>query len=229
MSSILHHFEQNLIGRDFAVGDIHGHFTKLQVALDSVCFNVGQDRLFAVGDLVDRGPESEHVIDWLRHPWFHGIRGNHEDIAIRYANGNMVDTESYRVNGGGWFMALAAEEQQRYALAFASLPLALEVQTPSGLIGLVHADCPESDWATLHTAMHASRSVRDFCMWSRTRVQTANTATVTGVRAVIVGHTPLPAPLLLGNVYHIDTAGWTDDGYFTLLNLHTLAFQPRTA
>ncbi|HUH61058.1 MAG TPA: metallophosphoesterase [Candidimonas sp.] len=224
---MLLHYEQNLLGRDFAVGDIHGHFSKLQIALDRMGFNPKQDRLFAVGDLVDRGPESEQVIDWLNKPWFHGLKGNHEDIAIRYAKGNAIDPESYRFNGGGWFMDLAHEEQQRYAQAFCALPMALEVETAAGLVGLVHADCPERTWSTLDDALRASRATRDFCMWSRNRVQTANASRVDGVRAVVVGHTPLATPLLLGNVYHIDTGGWTDDGYFTLLNLQSLDLPPR--
>lgn len=36
-------------------------------------------------------------------------------------------------------------------------------------------------------------------------------------------------PAVLGNVYHIDTAGWMPDrGHFTLLNLHTLETTPIT-
>lgn len=47
-----------------------------------------------------------------------------------------------------------------------------------------------------------------------------------GVRAVVAGHTPVAAPLALGNVYHIDTEGWKD-GYFTFLDLATLQAWPR--
>jgi len=46
---------------------------------------------------------------------------------------------------------------------------------------------------------------------------------VDGVRAVVVGHTPTPnGPIRLGNVLHIDTAGWHKSGRFTLLSLATL-------
>ncbi len=42
-------------------------------------------------------------------------------------------------------------------------------------------------------------------------------------RALVVGHSPIPVPVRLGNVIHIDTAGWRPaEGYFTLLNLETL-------
>lgn len=71
-------FEINTTGRDFAVGDVHGHFTKLQAALDAVGFNAATDRLFSVGDLVDRGPESADVDTWLAKPWFFAVQGNHD-------------------------------------------------------------------------------------------------------------------------------------------------------
>jgi len=36
------------------------------------------DQLFSVGDLVDRGPESHRVLEWLARPWFFAICGNHD-------------------------------------------------------------------------------------------------------------------------------------------------------
>ena len=61
-------YQTNALGRDFAVGDIHGSFSALQTALDTIEFNSEVDRLFSVGDLVDRGPESHHVLEWLDKP-----------------------------------------------------------------------------------------------------------------------------------------------------------------
>lgn len=71
-------FHLNATGRDFAVGDIHGHFGRLDAALAAAKFSPDHDRLFAVGDLVDRGPESADVLAWLERPWFHAICGNHD-------------------------------------------------------------------------------------------------------------------------------------------------------
>lgn len=45
-------FALNPVGRDFAMGDIHGCFTELQRGLDAIGFDAGTDRLFSVGDLV---------------------------------------------------------------------------------------------------------------------------------------------------------------------------------
>lgn len=57
--------------------------------------------------------------------------------------------------------------------------------------------------------------------WSRERIQQHDTQAVTGLHALVVGHTPVDAPLQLGNVHHIDTMGWWE-GSFTLLELARL-------
>ena len=79
---MIHHFTKNEQGRDFLVGDIHGMFSKLDEILHDLCFNITVDRLFSVGDMVDRGPESYDVLKWLAASWFHSVRGNHEQMAI---------------------------------------------------------------------------------------------------------------------------------------------------
>lgn len=89
----------NIRGRDLAVGDIHGHFQRLQQCLDAVGFDPAVDRLFSVGDLVDRGPHSEAALDWLAQPWFHAVQGNHEALAITRVRGGRLDLGMYRAAG----------------------------------------------------------------------------------------------------------------------------------
>src|ERR1700694_5103865 len=101
----IQHFTENKAGKDYCVGDIHGCFTLLQKKLDEIGFNETKDRLFSVGDLVDRGPESKECLDWLSKPWFHAVRGNHEQMAIDYFN-RCGDRYMYEYNGGSWFTHL---------------------------------------------------------------------------------------------------------------------------
>lgn len=226
-------FEMNTAGRDFAVGDIHGHFTRLQTALDAAGFDPAVDRLFSVGDLVDRGPESIDVDEWvLRKPWFHAVRGNHEQMTVdSHAAGRTSDEcGMHFINGGQWFYGLSSVEQGCYASILQDLPLVVEVETTHGLIGIVHADCPYRDWKEFTWGIESgglqeSEHLSALCMWSRKRISDEDSEDVKNVRAVIVGHTPLRQPAILGNVYHIDTAGWMD-GHFTLLNLQTLECIP---
>jgi serine/threonine protein phosphatase 1 len=225
-------FAANTAGRDFAVGDIHGHFTRLQTALDNVCFEPSVDRLFSVGDLIDRGPESLDVDEWLlRKPWFHAVRGNHEQMAIDSHAAGCTGDECgmHFINGGAWFYALSRIEQDCYASILQDLPLVIEVETAQGLIGIVHADVPRGSWGEMISTLSGSEFEADhvaaMLLWSRRRITEENQSGVDGVRAVIVGHTPLSQPVVLGNVYHIDTAGWKH-GHFTLLDLATLQCNP---
>jgi len=48
----------------FAIGDIHGCFDTLQALLRRIRFDPGMDRLWLVGDLVNRGPKSLAVLRW---------------------------------------------------------------------------------------------------------------------------------------------------------------------
>ena len=72
----------NTLGRDFVVGDIHGHASKLMEQLDQLRFDIDKDRLICVGDLVDRGPESAQALALLNEPWFFSVLGNHELLMV---------------------------------------------------------------------------------------------------------------------------------------------------
>lgn len=224
-NSQLARFGVNKQGRDFAVGDIHGCFSLLQQALDSFGFVPSRDRLFSVGDLVNRGPESDQVLDWLDRPWFHAICGNHDFVAWRHALGdpyphvNLLDCE------GSWLTGIEPDKQRQIGLRLAALPLAIEVETPEGLVGLVHADCPYDDWHDMQSQTLAPNA-HDCCLWSRERYQHRYAGPVRNIRAVVHGHTTVDTMQQLGNVFFIDTGGWQAGGHFTFLDLHSLAQLP---
>jgi bis(5'-nucleosyl)-tetraphosphatase (symmetrical) len=48
----------------YAIGDVHGCFDTLQALLKRIGFSAGRDRLWMVGDLVNRGPQSLAVLRW---------------------------------------------------------------------------------------------------------------------------------------------------------------------
>jgi len=212
-------FGGNSAGRDFIVGDIHGCFSRLQARLDQMGFDPSRDRLFSVGDLVDRGPESELALEWLAQPWFHAVRGNHEQMAVDAAKG-MYDPRNYVANGGQWFMDLPTMRQKEFAAAFDELPIAIELETADGLVGIVHANCPDN-WAEFPEYLKDD-VFGMLAMWSRERIQQERHIVVAGVRAVVVGHTPLQRPVILGNVYHIDTGAVFQGHDFTILDAATL-------
>lgn len=228
MSCMVARFERNRLGCDFVVGDIHGFFSRLQAHLDAIAFDPARDRLFSVGDLVDRGPECDQALDWLAQPWFHAVRGNHEDMAIRWPNGNM-DKQNYVANGGGWNVANPRAESQRIADALSALPIAIELETEHGKVGIVHAECPTEDWQTFVSVLEGPRVSKrqrdaaiDCAMWSRNRIDGMFCDETAGVIAVIVGHTPVERFTSLGNTLYIDTGGWLRGRDFTILDTRTL-------
>ncbi|WP_341666962.1 metallophosphoesterase [Alcaligenes sp. SDU_A2] len=216
------HFTLNTQGRDIAVGDIHGSFSALQAALRQIRFDPDKDRLFSVGDLVDHGPESRQVLDWLAQPWFHAIAGNHELMTWRRAIGQPVQEFDHRVLGGLWLDDCPPDEQQRIAQGLQTLPLAMEVATPDGLVGIVHADFPYEDWTAIHDPAFDADD-QYVCMWSIDRYESRYAEPVRNIRALVHGHRTTRSMLRLGNVYFIDTGGWRLGGHFTLLDLHTLS------
>lgn len=221
-SSQLMRFSLNRIGRDIAVGDIHGCFSALQSALRAIDFNPIRDRLFSVGDLVDRGPESHRVLEWLDKPWFHAICGNHEQMVCRTAGGNPMPDVDHMKHGGDWMLDLSEAELNAIADRLAALPLAIEVETREGPVGLVHAGFPFEDWSDIGS-FHLTDSAIDCCLWSRDRYARRCEQPVANVRALIHGHTTLDEVETLGNAIYIDTGGWRRaPGHFTLLDLHTL-------
>ncbi|MFY9963726.1 metallophosphoesterase [Pseudomonas sp.] len=228
--SRIERFTINTRGRDYAVGDIHGHFQRLQAALLAIDFNPALDRLFSVGDLVDRGPQCLQALDWLDQPWFHAVQGNHEALAVTHVSGGWLDYAQYRAAGGGWFLDLSEREQSRFAERFARMPLALEIETADGPVGVLHADCPCASWAEwcAHLQGEVPPKLEEFCQWSRRRLQVEDQRPITGLRALIVGHTPLQQAKVLGNIWHIDTGGWSR-GHFSLLALDTLSLVNATA
>jgi hypothetical protein len=106
-------FPLNENGRDFVVGDIHGMFEHLSRLLTDIAFDEETDRVFSVGDLVDRGPESRRALEWLDNPWFFACRGNHEQFAIDSTDPEQLDVW-VNYNGGEWWTDLDVEEKEAF-------------------------------------------------------------------------------------------------------------------
>ncbi len=216
------YFEINEQGHDWVVGDIHGCYSDLQHELDRLGFDATVDRLFSVGDLVDRGPESEQCLTWLAKPWFHAIRGNHEEMFLHYYWGNLPARQLQDV-GGQWAVELYEDELGSYAQAFESLPLAIQVETRTGCVGIVHADSPLPAWSDLMSQLESAAGqelsmLMNGCQWSRDRIRHGITTPVEGVARVIVGHNTVSEPVMLGNVHFIDTGAGLG-GHLTVMQI----------
>lgn len=212
----------NVRGRDFFVGDLHGMFAALERLLERANFDPAADRVFSVGDLIDRGPHSAAYGTWLNQPWFHAIRGNHEALGLRAARAVLegdaragLAVADWQANGGGWLTerlggARATLAQLRDDVT--ALPYLRTVTTVLGRVGVVHAEVPESlAWPALCAQLAGSDKLQEAVLWARERIRAQDTTPVPGIDWVISGHTPLREPQQLGNHWFIDTgACYTD-------------------
>lgn len=66
------------MGRSIIVGDVHGCRGELEALLKKVRF-CAPDRLYLLGDLVARGPDSQGVVELARALGAVSVRGNHDD------------------------------------------------------------------------------------------------------------------------------------------------------
>ena len=160
IAAVAHHGPNPCGGRDLVVGDVHGEFETLEEALRVLEFGE-RDRLFTVGDLIDRGPRSADALAWLESGRFTGgVRGNHEQMMVDalaageslymrlsgpgrewienggdwwYDSSQVVDARRNEIDGRCWPHA------ERWLAALSKLPYLLTIEYARRCIGVVHA------------------------------------------------------------------------------------------
>ncbi|MDA8414534.1 MAG: metallophosphoesterase family protein [Desulfobacteraceae bacterium] len=172
--------------RTFVIGDIHGCAATLRQLVDALLLPAPGDRIYLLGDLIDRGPDSKGVLDFIfelreRGLSVSSIRGNHEEMCLQAgddhqflelwaANGGLATLESFQADGPGDIPHL-------YRAFLGSLPLYILLED----FVIVHAglnfDTPDPFSDT--SAMLWTRSP----FVDRYRI---------GGRRLICGHTPVP-------------------------------------
>lgn len=204
-------YNRNLAGRDFVVGDIHGCYDQLMNLLKEIKFNFAKDRMFAVGDLVDRGPKSKEVLDLLYEPWFHSVIGNHDyrficycDVVSEDYKKAIVDFEDYLAGDGSFIKNLKESEIMKYYKLIDNLPSAIEIETLDKKFGIVHAEALK-DWNLFKIGVNSNHSIRTNSMWTRKNFYKKDKSIINGIDYVIVGHTVVDEPIQLGNTIYIDT------------------------
>ena len=66
----------------WVVGDVHGYFSTLKALIERISLGEN-DHVVMLGDLIDRGPESANIVEYVRTSGnLHSIRGNHEQMMI---------------------------------------------------------------------------------------------------------------------------------------------------
>ena len=174
-----------MTSRRFVIPDIHGCAVTFRRLVQDTIRLTTDDELFLLGDLIDRGPDSKGVLDFifeLRTAGFSvmAVRGNHEDMYLRagddrqamdlwVANGGYATLASFRADGPG-------DIPHNYQFYLRSLPYYLLLD---GFV-IVHAglNFDTADPFDDTTAM----------LWTRSAVVDLSR---TGNRRLVCGHTPV--------------------------------------
>lgn len=221
----VHRFDLNgRTGRALVVGDIHGCFDLLRAELAKMAYDPANDKLFLLGDLVDRGPQSAEFADWLHLP---RVLGNHE-VMCRNALDSVSAAAFHRRYGGAWFDAFDDPTRARMVEQLMDAPLAIELVTPRGRkVGLIHADVEGYDWEALTyrlSEIGVKSKHSQTALWGRERLrdivpgQADFYSTIDGIDHVFFGHSVVMAPVTAGNCSWIDT-GSSFTGKLTVIDI----------
>jgi serine/threonine protein phosphatase 1 len=171
--------------RTLVIGDIHGCAATMRRLVEDTFRPLPGDRIYLLGDLIDRGPDSKGVLDFIFELREHGlsvdsIRGNHEDMFLQAcddrhqlgmwtANGGLATLASFQADG-------PCEIPQRYRDFLGSLPHYILLE---GFV-IVHAGL---NFDTTHPFDDT-----DAMLWTRSHFVDRQRI---GGRRLICGHTPL--------------------------------------
>ncbi|MGG0644818.1 metallophosphoesterase family protein [Sporosarcina gallistercoris] len=91
--------------RTLVISDIHGELGLLTALLETVSYNSKTDRLFLLGDYIDRGPDSKATLDKIMELVEGGaiaLKGNHEDMMVKsLIDGNERTWRNWTGRNGG--------------------------------------------------------------------------------------------------------------------------------
>ena len=170
--------------------------------------------------------------DFLRQPGVYAVRGNHEQNYIEIfrdgdPHSDVLDFFIRRFQME-WLRGTTPAQRAELLTQFQQLPIAMEIETARGLVGIVHADVPDGmDWPTFRSAIvRGDDEVLAVALEGRRRVNTGNDSGVPGIGRVFVGHTPqFDGAKRLGNVYYVDSGAvfaempGVDKGHLTVGDL----------
>lgn len=240
-------FEENRTGRDFVCGDVHGDFETLEHLLAEVGFEHAGDRLFGLGDLIDRGPQSDQAMPWITEGRMTAtVRGNHEQMLLESleraaGEGSASAAEPLQ----DWFVDTVPRHLwatwQRW---LETLPIAATVETPHGPVGLVHACVTHNDWTRTLAAIETGDLATAYdALWRPAGVHRAEAPAARPdlarahrsgqpMHGLMTGHTILTraqqnprAPAL----WHLDTGGGHRDGAITVAEINAKPIATTTA
>jgi serine/threonine protein phosphatase 1 len=166
--------------RRIVIGDVHGHYEGLMTLFEAIAPS-SDDQVYFLGDLIDRGPQSAQVVDFVKDNGYHCLLGNHEQMLLSILTNPSTSAsilQTWLYSGGqatvaSYQKALIPQEHIEW---FKNLPVYLDL----GDIWLVHAGV--DPYLPLE-----EQTADQFC-WVRDRFHTTEKPYFPD-KLIIVGHT----------------------------------------
>ena len=166
------------------IGDVHGCFNTLMALVAQ--FPVGSKLCF-LGDLIDRGPDSKKVVDFVKNSGHLCVLGNHEDMALQAENDDYA-AENWLMNGGTTAVeSYGGPVTDEHKAWFVSLPFTLEYER----YVLSHSNAVPA-WGKV--------DAKTFTIWNRDLAEVFPDG-----RVNIFGHTPVDLPIVRPGQIMLDT------------------------
>ncbi|MEO1623236.1 MAG: metallophosphoesterase family protein [Cyanobacteria bacterium J06632_3] len=217
------------MGRRIFIGDVHGHYNGLMRLVEMIA-PTPSDTLHFVGDLIDRGPRSAQVVEFVKQSGYPCVLGNHEHLLLNAfpdENSNMSAFQGWLHSGGQPTLTSypSTEALLEHVEWLRTLPLYIDL----GDVLLVHAGLNPNKPLEAQSQM-------DFC-WIR-HVFHSHPKPFFEDKKVITGHTITftlpgvkPGQIAQGPGWlDIDTGGYHPrSGWLTALDFdHGLVYQANT-
>jgi serine/threonine protein phosphatase 1 len=202
--------------RTLAIGDVHGCLTALQTLLRLAAPAQG-DRVIALGDYVDRGPDSRGVLDCLTEMYDSSMLiplfGNHDEMMLEARDGG--DPRLWLSCGGRETLASYGGDGIDAALA----------RVPQRHWRFLERDCLNWFETDTHLFAHgnidADLPMRDQDVWVLRWQKLAGQIRHRSGKTFVCGHTRqlTRRPLVYERTVCIDTGAYDEGGWLTCLDV----------
>ncbi|MEH1934889.1 MAG: metallophosphoesterase family protein [Nostoc sp.] len=88
--------------RRIVIGDVHGHYEGLMTLLEAIA-PTSEDQVYFLGDLIDRGPHSSQVVNFVKRNNYPCLLGNHEQMLLNILTNERTSSPTMQawLYGGG--------------------------------------------------------------------------------------------------------------------------------
>ncbi|MEA5581943.1 metallophosphoesterase family protein [Nodularia harveyana UHCC-0300] len=166
--------------RRIVIGDVHGHYEGLMKLMEAIAPG-SEDQVYFLGDLIDRGPKSSDVIDFVKDNNYWCLLGNHEQMLLKVVTDNKLSTpamQAWLYTGGQATLASYKDASipQEHLEWLKTLPLYLDL----GDFWLTHAGVDPR-------IPLAEQTAKQFC-WIRDEFHSIEKPYFSD-KTIIIGHT----------------------------------------